>query len=98
MGGYPSNLALDVIREREPLDRGWYAGPVGWIGVNEAEFAAGIRSGLVSGSMIRLYSGAGIVRGSTPPDEWAEIGHKIGGLARVLGLYTYPVQTDFQYA
>ena len=98
VGGYPSNLALDVIREREPLDRGWYAGPVGWIGVNEAEFAAGIRSGLVSGSMIRLYSGAGIVRGSTPPDEWAEIGHKIGGLARVLGLYTYPVQTDFQYA
>ncbi|MDE2828094.1 MAG: isochorismate synthase [Bacteroidota bacterium] len=98
VGGYPSDLALEVIREREPFDRGWYAGPVGWIGVNEAEFAAGIRSGLVSGSIMRLYSGAGIVRGSTPSDEWDEIGHKISGLAKVLDLYASSVQADFQYA
>ena len=98
VGGYPSDLALEVIREREPFDRGWYAGPVGWIGVNEAEFAAGIRSGLVSGSIMRLYSGAGIVRGSTPSDEWDEIGHKISGLAQVLDLYASSVQADVQYA
>ena len=97
VGGYPSDQAMDLIRSQELFDRGWYAGPVGWVGVNEAEFAVAIRSGLVSGSTIRLYSGAGIVRGSTPPDEWIEIGHKIGDLAKVLGLYTSAVQSDFQY-
>lgn len=84
VGGYPSDHALDLIRQQEPFDRGWYAGPVGWIGVNEAEFAVGIRSSLVSGSMMRLYSGAGIVRGSTSLDEWGEIGYKIGDMAHVV--------------
>ncbi len=98
VGGYPSENALDLIREQEPFDRGWYAGPVGWVGVNEAEFAVAIRSGLVSGSTLRLYSGAGIVRESTPVDEWNEVEHKIGDLARVLGLYTSPVQSGFDYS
>lgn len=97
VGGYPSEQALDLIRREEPFDRGWYAGPVGWLGVNEAEFAVAIRSGLVSGSIIRLYSGAGIVRGSTPLEEWDEIGHKIGDLAQVLGLYASAVQPEFHY-
>ncbi|MXW32865.1 MAG: isochorismate synthase [Rhodothermaceae bacterium] len=98
VGGYPSEQALDLIRRKEHFDRGWYAGPVGWLGVNEAEFAVAIRSGLISGSMIRLYSGAGIVRGSTPLDEWHEIGHKIGDLAQVLGLYDSAVQSELQRA
>ena len=86
VGGYPITTALQSIREKESFDRGWYAGPVGWIGPDAAEFAAGIRSGLISGSTIRLYSGAGIVRGSEPRSEWNEIGHKIGDFARALGL------------
>ncbi len=98
VGGYPSAQALDLIRRKEPFDRGWYAGPVGWLGVNEAEFAVAIRSALISKSMIRLYSGAGIVRGSTPLEEWHEIGHKIGDLARVLGLYDSVVQSKIQFA
>lgn len=97
VGGYPSEEALELIREEEPFDRGWYAGPVGWLGVNEAEFAVAIRSGLISGSVIRLYSGAGIVRGSTPLDEWREVEHKIGDLAQVLGLHKSAVQSDFQH-
>ena len=98
VGGYPSEQALELIRREEPFDRGWYAGPVGWLGVNEAEFAVAIRSGLLSGSMIRLYSGAGIVRGSTPLDEWHEIRHKIGDLAQVLGSYISAAESELQYA
>ena len=78
VGGVPRERALDVIRSTEAFDRGWYAGPVGWIGRDDAEFAVAIRSGLVDGSRLSLYSGAGIVRGSKPADEWDEIEQKIG--------------------
>jgi menaquinone-specific isochorismate synthase len=86
VGGYPRAEAFDEIRELEAFDRGWYAGPLGWIGSEGAEFAVGIRSGLVRGSRLALYSGAGIVPGSTPEGEWAEIEHKIGDFLRVFGL------------
>ena len=86
VGGYPAQTALEAIRKREPFDRGWYAGPVGWIGRDAAEFAVAIRSGLVCRSSLALYSGAGIVYGSTPYAEWREIEHKIGTFMRVIGL------------
>ncbi|WP_143528224.1 isochorismate synthase [Rubrobacter xylanophilus] len=86
VGGYPREAALAEIRSSEPFDRGWYAGPVGWIGAGGAEFAVGIRSGLVRGSRLALFSGAGIVRGSDPEEEWAEIEQKISDFAGILGL------------
>jgi menaquinone-specific isochorismate synthase len=90
VGGTPTPDALALVAAIEPFDRGWYAGPVGWIGREAAEFAVGIRSGLVQqhggGASLSLYSGAGIVRGSTPEAEWAEIEHKISDFARVLAL------------
>lgn len=36
-----------VVAMLEIFDRGMYAGPVGWFGGRETEFAVGIRSGLV---------------------------------------------------
>ncbi len=78
VGGFPSKLAQKRISEYEPFDRGWYAGAIGWIGRDSAEFAVGIRSGLVNGNKLSLYSGAGIVKGSTPKREWDEIESKIG--------------------
>lgn len=86
VGGYPREAAIQRIQELEPFDRGWYAGPVGWIGAGGAEFAVGIRSGLVRGGRLALYSGAGIVEGSTPDGEWAEIEQKIEGFTRMFGL------------
>ena len=77
VGGTPTDLALDAIDRLEPFDRGLYAGPVGWVGRDgagreAAEVAVGIRSGLVEGRTLSLYSGAGIVVGSDPAAEWAE--------------------------
>lgn len=91
VGGTPTVGALDAIDRLEPFDRGLYAGPIGWIGradggTEAADLAVGIRSGLVDGRSLSLYSGAGIVQGSDPDAEWAEIEHKIGDFARVLGL------------
>jgi menaquinone-specific isochorismate synthase len=85
VGGYPREAALSFIRELEPFDRGWYAGPVGWVGANEAEFAVGIRSGLLLGHRLELYSGNGIVAGSDPAEEWAELEGKLGAFWKVLG-------------
>ncbi len=84
VGGYPRGDALTAIRAREPFDRGWYAGPVGWIGPDAAEFAVGIRSGLVQPRRLSLYSGAGIVTGSVPASEWDEIECKISDFTKVL--------------
>lgn len=86
VGGYPREEAVGGIRSMEPFDRGWYAGPVGWISSGGAEFAVGIRSGLVRGKELALFSGAGIVAGSTPEGEWAEIEQKISDFLEVLGL------------
>jgi menaquinone-specific isochorismate synthase len=85
VGGYPREEALEEIRTSEPFDRGWYAGPIGWIGADGAEFAVGIRSGLVRGNTLALFSGAGIVAGSVPEGEWAEIEQKIGDFTGMFG-------------
>jgi menaquinone-specific isochorismate synthase len=86
VGGHPRSEALEHIHALEPFDRGWYAGPVGWIGAEDSEFAVGIRSGLVRGRTLALFSGAGIVAGSVPDEEWAEIEQKIGDFTGMFGL------------
>ena len=86
VGGHPRSEALDEIRALEPFDRGWYAGPVGWIGADASDFAVGIRSGLVRGQKLALFSGAGIVAGSVPEEEWAEIEQKISDFTGMFGL------------
>ena len=72
-GGLPRQAALSLIRRYEPFDRGWYAGPVGWIdGHGGGEFAVAIRSALLSGNEALLYAGCGIVAGSDPDLEYRE--------------------------
>ncbi len=84
VGGTPRNMAINLIGELEPFDRGWYAGPVGWIGRDSAEFAVGIRSALVTDRDVTVYAGAGIVAESDPDEEWNEIELKIGRFRAVL--------------
>ncbi len=86
VGGVPTENAVAAIRAQEPFDRGWYAGPVGWVGRDVAEFAVGLRAGLVEQKQIALFSGAGIVEGSTPDREWDEIEQKIGDFAAIMGV------------
>ena len=86
VGGVPTADAVAAIRAQEPFDRGWYAGPVGWVGREDAEFTVGLRAGLVEENQIALFSGAGIVDGSAPDREWEEIEQKIGDFAAILGV------------
>jgi menaquinone-specific isochorismate synthase len=84
--GFPVDGARREIARSESFDRGWYAGPVGWIGSSEADFAVGIRSALVRGNHLYLYSGAGVVEGSDPEAEWYEIEAKIDSFIQALTL------------
>ncbi len=84
--GWPSATALEVIARHERFDRGWYAGPVGWMdGAGEGEFAVGLRSALIRGRRAWLFSGAGVTGDSTPESELAEIELKFRPLTSALG-------------
>lgn len=73
VGGMPRDAALRAIGEHESFDRGWYAGPVGWIDARgDGEFAVALRSALIAGSEARLFAGCGIVAGSDPRREYEE--------------------------
>lgn len=86
VGGYPTGPALRFIAEHEPDERGWYAGPIGWIDArDDAHFAVALRSGVISGKLAHLYVGAGIVSGSDSDSELAETGWKLRVLLSALG-------------
>ena len=65
--GTPRNIAFDIIDEIEGMNRGRYAGPVGWIDARgDGELGIALRSGQISGRSIRIFAGCGIVAGSDP--------------------------------
>ncbi|MFJ4142886.1 isochorismate synthase [Pseudomonas sp. NPDC089734] len=73
VGGLPRSQALDYIRNHEHLDRGWYAGPVGWMDDRgNCEFAVALRSALLDGHRATLFAGCGLVSGSEPESEYGE--------------------------
>jgi salicylate biosynthesis isochorismate synthase/menaquinone-specific isochorismate synthase len=86
VGGEPWAAASPLIPELEGLDRGWYAGPVGWTDTNEdGEFCVALRSALLCGPVARLYAGVGVVGDSDPEAELAETEVKLRALLPVLG-------------
>jgi isochorismate synthase len=79
--------AADVIPMLEGLDRGWYAGAIGWTDASEdGEFCVGLRCALLRGREARCYAGVGVVRDSDPASELAETEVKLGALLPVLAL------------
>ncbi|MEJ5945463.1 isochorismate synthase [Pseudokineococcus basanitobsidens] len=86
VGGTPAGAARRAIEELEPVDRGFYAGAVGWQDASgDGEWAVAIRCGVVEGPSVRLHAGAGIVRGSDPDSELAETTAKLALLRSALG-------------
>jgi len=85
VGGEPHAAAVPLIPALEGLDRGWYAGAVGWTDANEdGEFCVALRCALLRGVEARLYAGVGVVRDSDPAAELAETEVKLGALLPVL--------------
>lgn len=85
VAGMPRDLACQKIRQYEAFERSLYAAPLGWVDSQDnAEFIVGIRSALIEGCHARLYAGAGIVAGSDPEKELAEIQLKLQALMQAL--------------
>lgn len=85
VGGEPRDRACRLIPELEGLDRGWYAGPIGWTDLAEdGEFCVGLRGALLRGNVAHLYAGCGIVRDSDPAAELAETEIKLQALLPLL--------------
>ena len=81
VGGEPREAALPLIPALEGLDRGWYAGAVGWTDLAEdGEFCVALRCALLRGRVAHLYAGCGIVRDSVPAEELAETEVKLQAL------------------
>ncbi|WP_417899212.1 isochorismate synthase [Bacillus haimaensis] len=86
LGGYPREISMETIREVEKLDRGWYAGPLGWMDAqNNGEFIVAIRSGLLQGKEASLFAGCGIVGDSDPESEYRETQMKFRPMLSALG-------------
>lgn len=85
VAGAARDMACEEIRRYETFERGLYAAPLGWIdSQGNCEFIVGIRSALIDGDRARLYAGAGIVAGSDPDREFAEVQLKLQALLKAL--------------
>ena len=86
MGGLPKEKAVIRIREIEGLERGLYAGPLGWVdSYGNGEFAVGIRSALLQGNEASLFAGCGILEDSQPESEYQETAIKFNPMLSALG-------------
>lgn len=85
VAGVPRAIACEHIQRYERFERSLYAAPIGWVDHRgNGEFAVGIRSALIDGCHARLYAGAGIVAGSDPERELAEVQLKLQALLAAL--------------
>ena len=79
--GTPAEAAMELIRELEEMDRGRYAGPVGWVDARgNGEWGIALRCAEVDGRRARLFAGCGIVAGSDPAAELAETQAKFAAM------------------
>jgi salicylate biosynthesis isochorismate synthase/menaquinone-specific isochorismate synthase len=85
VGGWPRAAADTIIDELEAMDRGWYAGAVGWIDARgDGEFAVALRCGLLWEDGARLYAGVGVMPDSDAARELEETELKFKALLTAL--------------
>ena len=91
LGGAPRDVAMRAIAALEPVARGWYGAPVGWIDHRgNGVFSVAIRSALGNGARTRFYAGAGIVGDSDPASEWQETAVKLVPMLSAHGIESTP--------
>jgi salicylate biosynthesis isochorismate synthase/menaquinone-specific isochorismate synthase len=85
VGGEPWSAAEPLVRQLERLDRGWYAGPTGWMDAAEdGELCVALRCALVQGRTAHCYAGVGVVADSDPEAELAETEVKLQAIVPAL--------------
>ncbi|MFP7492157.1 isochorismate synthase [Terribacillus saccharophilus] len=85
LGGLPKQEALDFIETKEPLERGWYGAPIGWLdSYRNGDTAVAIRSGLLHDDQAVLFAGCGVVKDSDPEMEFEETAIKFRPMLEAL--------------
>jgi len=85
VGGVPRDVAAALIGRLEPVARGTYAGPVGWVdGSGDGRWMVGIRAATVDGASVRMSAGVGVVAGSDPRAELLETDLKLRSVFEAL--------------
>ncbi|MBC7794609.1 MAG: isochorismate synthase [Clostridia bacterium] len=85
VGGFPAAAAMHYLEAHEPLDRGWYAGPVGFVdAAGEGTLVVGIRSMVLRPDAAWAFAGGGIVAASNGRDEWRETELKLAGITETV--------------
>jgi isochorismate synthase len=85
VGGWPRDRADALIDELEAMERGWYAGAVGWMDSRgDGELAVALRCGLLWEDGARLYAGVGVMPDSDPARELEETELKFKALLTAL--------------
>jgi len=85
VGGEPNGVAQRMIPALEGMDRGWYAGAVGWTDASgDGEFCVALRCALLRGRLASCFAGGGIVGDSDPAEELAETETKLQALLPVV--------------
>jgi len=85
VGGWPRAAADTLIDELEAMERGWYAGAVGWMDASgDGEFAIALRCGLLWEDGARLYAGVGVMPTSDAAQELEETELKFKALLTAL--------------
>jgi len=78
VSGHPLKRANELRLKYESFDRGWFAGPIGWLDTSgSGEFRVALRSGLINEKGTTLFAGAGVVNGSDPERELIETDMKL---------------------
>jgi menaquinone-specific isochorismate synthase len=73
VAGTPRDKALEVIEATENVDRGRYAGPVGWLGADgDGVWAIALRGAQLENNVLTAFAGCGIVAESDAQAELAE--------------------------
>ena len=91
VGGLPREQAMDWLDHNEPLDRGWYAGPIGWVSADgDGEFVVAIRSVLMAPRSAAAFAGCGLIADSVPEDEWEESQVKLQTVKQGLSVSSHP--------
>ncbi len=87
VGGFPGTQAVHYLAESEPLERGWYSGPLGVVdGRGDGVLVVGIRSLMVRGDTAWAFAGGGIVAASNARDEWRETELKLVGITDAVSI------------
>ncbi|MFM6976137.1 MAG: anthranilate synthase component I family protein [Sphingobacteriaceae bacterium] len=85
LSGAPKYKALQIIKQLEPTDRGYYGGCIGVIGLNgDCNQAIMIRTFLSKNHTLYYQAGAGVVAGSKPENELQEVNHKLNALKKAI--------------